>query len=90
MIYSCACSQSKRSRSPTESGSDEKLGNMLLVIKVSPGQCFQTLPNILDAALFAVLVAFLPFFLPQGQDNTPMETMRTGFLVDIKVNTCSV
>lgn len=60
------------------------------MIKVSPGQCFQTLPNILDAALFAVLVAFLPFFLPQGQDNTPMETTRTGILVDIKVNACSV
>lgn len=34
--------------------------------KVSPGQRFQTLPNILDAALLVVLVAFSAFLSSPG------------------------
>lgn len=37
--------------------------------QVSPGQCFQALPNMLDAALFIVLVAFSSFLSPPGSGH---------------------
>ncbi len=54
-------------------------------LQVSPGQCFQTLPNILDAAPFILLVALFCFSSSQGQDNTPSETTRNGIFIHIKV-----
>lgn len=62
---------------PPESGSDEKLSNIFKSVlgavmqseQVSPGQCFQTLPNISDATLSVVLVAFPSFLSSPGSGH---------------------
>lgn len=78
VIYSlCMWSVQKIQIPPPESGSDEKLSNIFKSVlgavmqseQVSPGQCFQTLPNISDATLSVVLVAFPSFLSSPGSGH---------------------